>query len=92
VTCPSGAPAALLRRAGLQPEGPVLWGSPAPTRKSGIYIVERPAARKVAPIALNAVRARIRRVQTITIDGSPATGTALAARLAAFWLPSVTVV
>jgi len=92
VTRPSGAPAALLRRAGLQPEGPVLWGSPALTRKPGIYIVELPAAREVAPIALNAVRAWIRRVPTITVDGSPTTGTALAARLAAFWLPSATVV
>ena len=51
-----------------------------------------PAAIEVAPIALSAVRAWIRRVPTITVDGSPTSGAALAARLANFWAPSATVV
>ncbi len=82
----------MLRRVGLQPEGPVPWGSPALTRSPGIYAVELPSPLEVAPIALSAVRAWIRRVPTITVDGSPTTTAALAARLAAFWVPSATVV
>lgn len=92
MTRPSGGAAAMLRRVGLRPEGPVPWGTPALTRAPGIYIVELPAALEAAPIAFSAVRAWIRRVPTITVDGSLTTGTALAARLAAFWLPSATVV
>ena len=82
----------MLRRVGLKPEGPVAWGCPALTRAPGIYIVEVSAALGVAPIALSAVRAWIRRVPTITVDGSPTTTGVLAARLAAFWVPSATVV
>lgn len=81
----------MLRRVGLRPEGPVPWGSPALTRAPGIYIVELPTALEAAPVALSAVRAWIRRVPTITVDGSPTTGPALAARLGAFWLPSATI-
>ena len=92
MTRPSGGAAALLRRAGLRPEGPVPWATPAMTRAPGIYIVELPAALEVAPIALGAVRAWIRRVPAITVDGSPTTAAALAARLAAFWVPSATVI
>ena len=92
MTRPSGSAAAMLRRAGLSPEGPAPWGTPALTRRPGIYIVELPAALEVAPVALSVVRTWIHRVPTITVDGSPTTGTALAARLAAFWLPSATVV
>lgn len=62
------------------------------TRSPGIYIVKLPAPLEVAPIAMSAVRAWIRRVPTITVDGSPTTGVGLAARLAGFWLPSATVV
>lgn len=68
------------------------WGKPVLTRAPGIYVVELPAALEVAPIALSAVGAWIRRVPTITVDGSPTTGVALAARLADFWVPSATVV
>ena len=82
----------MLRRVGLRPQGPVPWGKPALTRAPGIYVVELPAAIEVAPIALSAVRAWIRRVPTITVDGSPTSGAALAARLANFWVPSATVV
>ena len=92
MSLPSGGAAAMLRRAGLQPEGPVPWGTPALTRVPGVYIVELPAPLGAAPIATGAVRAWIRRVPTVTVDGSPATGTALAARLAAFWVPSARVV
>lgn len=92
MTRPGGGAAALLRRVGLRPEGPVPWGTPALTRAPGIYVVELPTTLEAAPIAPNAVKAWIRRVPTITVDGSPTTGAALAARLAAFWLPSATVV
>jgi hypothetical protein len=81
----------MLRRAGLTPEGPVPWGTPAVTCLPGIYIVELPATLPIAPLALSSVRGWIRRVPTITVDGSSATASALAARLAAFWIPSATV-
>jgi hypothetical protein len=62
------------------------------TRTPGIYVVELPAPLAVAPIASSVVKAWIRRVPTITVDGSPTTAPKLAARLAAFWLPSASVV
>lgn len=82
----------MLRRVGLRPEGPVPWGTPALTHAPGVYVVELPSALEVAPIAPSAVKAWIRKVPTIRVDGSPATDAALAARLAAFWMPSATVV
>lgn len=67
------------------------WGTPAPTRVPGIYSVELPDPRGTAPIAMSAVRAWIRRVPAITVDGLPATGATLAARLEAFWVPAAKV-
>lgn len=87
----SGRAAALIRRAGLRPEGPIAWGSPALARSPGIYIVELPECLPVAPIDLRVVRAWRRRVPTIMVDGRKATAPAIAARLAGFWIPSATV-
>lgn len=88
---PSGAAVSLLRRAGLRPEGPVPWGSPPATRAPGIYVLELPAPRPAAPLDISAIAAWRRRVPTITVDGRTATAAAIAERLAAFWIPSATV-
>ncbi len=68
------------------------WVTPALTRVRGVYVVELPSPHEVAPIAPNAVKAWLRKVPTIRVDGTPTTGAALAARVAAFWVPSATVV
>jgi hypothetical protein len=91
MTRPSGSAAALLRRAGLQPEGPVTWGTPPPTRAPGIYVVELPAPLARAPLDPAVIARWRRRVPTITVDGRPTNAATIAARLAAFWLPSATV-
>jgi hypothetical protein len=88
---PSGAAAALLRRNGLHPEGPVPWGSPPTTRAPGVYVVELPAARRAVPLDSKAISFWRQRVPTMTVDGRTATAAAIAERLAAFWIPSATV-
>ena len=87
----SGGAIALMQRAGLRAEGPVVWGRAAITRAPGIYIVELPQALPVAPLDTRILAAWRRRVPTITVDGQRATLTSLADRLAAFWIPSATV-
>ena len=56
-----------------------------------MYIVELPAALPKAPIELTKVGKWIERVETLRLDGERPTSKALAARLAAFWLPTETV-
>ena len=82
---------ALLRRAGWHPEGPVAWGGAAVTRSPGIYIIELAKALPAAPLDVRAIAEWRRRVRTITVDRKLATTTAIAARLAGFWIPSATV-
>lgn len=91
MTRPSGSAVALLRRAGLQPKGPVAWMEPPPTRHPGIYVVELRAPLPVAPLDARAIATWRRRVPTITVDGARATADTLATRLASFWIPSATV-
>jgi hypothetical protein len=92
MTLPSGSAVALLRRAGIRPEGSVPWGSPPPTRLPGVYMVELSAPMAIAPLDTAAIARWRGRVPTITVDGSTATATALAERLAAFWIPSAAVI
>ena len=73
---------------GLLPDGPVVWGRPVPARAAGVFVVELTAPLPRAPIELTRVGKWIERVPTLTLDGQRPTSRALAARLAAFWLPS----
>jgi transcription elongation factor GreA len=86
--------AALLREVGLLADGPVVWGwpgRPVPAG-AGVFVVELVAPLARAPVELTRVGKWIERVPTLTLDGERPTSKALAARLAAFWLPSRTVV
>ena len=82
----------LLRAVGLVADGPAVLGRriPAPNAR-GVYVVELPAPLARAPVDLSAVGRWIDRVPTLRLDGERPTGKQLAARLAAFWLPSQTV-
>ena len=81
----------LLRSVGLLADGPVVWGRPVPARRGGIFLVELPAPRPVAPIELSRVGKWIERVPDLRLDGSAPSSRALAARLASFWIPSAAV-
>ncbi|HSL76524.1 MAG TPA: transcription elongation factor GreA, partial [Candidatus Limnocylindrales bacterium] len=85
----------LFREIGLLADGPVVWGSPGrpvPARGPGVFVVELVAPLPRAPIELTRVGKWIERVETLRLDGERPTSKALAARMAAFWLPSQTVV
>jgi len=78
----------LLRDVGLLADGPVPWGRPVPAVGPGVFLVELPAPRATAPIELTRVGKWLERVDSLRLDGERPTSRALAARLAAFWLPS----
>jgi transcription elongation factor GreA len=78
----------LLRGVGLLADGPVPWGRPVPASGPGIFLVELPAPLATAPIELTRVGKWLERIDTLRLDGERPTSRALAARLAAFWLPS----
>ena len=78
----------LLRSIGLLADGPVQWGRPIPAVGPGVFVVELPAARPTAPIELTRVGKWLERVESLRLDGTRPTSRSLAARLAAFWLPS----
>ena len=78
----------LLRATGLLADGPVPWGRPVPAVGSGVFLVELPAPLTSAPLELTRVGKWIERVESLRLDGGRPTSRALAARLAAFWLPS----
>lgn len=80
--------AELLREVGLLPDGPVIWGRAVPARKPGVFVVELAAPRPRAPVELTRVGKWVERVPTLTLDGQRPTSRTVAARLAAFWLPS----
>jgi transcription elongation factor GreA len=82
----------LLGEVGLLPDGPVVWGRPVPARSAGVFVIELTEPLPRAPIELTRVGKWIERVPTLTLDGQQPTSRALAARLAAFWLPSQVVV
>jgi transcription elongation factor GreA len=89
---PAGIGAAqLLRSVGLLADGPARWGRPASGQGPGVFIIELSAPLPSAPIELTRVGKWIERVDTLRLDGTQPTSRALAARLAAFWLPSQTV-
>jgi transcription elongation factor GreA len=78
----------LLRAVGLIADGPVPWGRSVPAVGAGVFLIELPAPRATAPIELTRVGKWLERVETLRLDGRRPTSRALAARLAAFWLPS----
>ena len=83
--------AELLREVGLRPDGPVLWGRPLTTRAPGLYIVELAEPLAAPRIELARLGKWIEHVPNLRLDGVRPKSRALAARLAALWLPSSTV-
>jgi transcription elongation factor GreA len=77
----------LMRSLGLDLDGPAVWGSPAPGRGPGVFIIELSAPADEAPIDTEAVRRWLERVPALTVDGERPTPHQLARRLAEFWLP-----
>ena len=86
----SGA-APLLRSVGLLVDGPGQWGRSIIASGPGVFAVELAAPLPAAPIELTRVGKWLERVDGLRLDGARPTSRSLAARLAAFWLPSQTV-
>ncbi|MFL5687969.1 MAG: transcription elongation factor GreA [Chloroflexota bacterium] len=84
--------ASLLRSVGLMADGPVLWGRPVPASGPGVFAIELPTPLATAPIDVSRVGKWIERVDTLRLDGERPTSKAVAARLAAFWLATQSVV
>ncbi|HEX5825649.1 MAG TPA: transcription elongation factor GreA [Candidatus Limnocylindrales bacterium] len=84
--------AGLLRAVDLMGDGPVVWGRPVGARGPGVFVVELPATRATAPLELTRIGKWLERVPGLRLDGERPTSRALAARMAAFWLPSTRVV
>jgi hypothetical protein len=85
-------PGSLFRSVGLTPDGPARWGGTIRTAGPGVFLVEWPQPVERAPVDISAVGTWLARVETLRVDGERPTGKALAARLAAWWLPGETVV
>jgi transcription elongation factor GreA len=90
-TAADNGAAALFRAVGLMADGPVVWGRPVPARGSGVFVVELPATLHHAPLELTRIGKWLEHVPDLRLDGEHPTSRALAARLAAFWLPSTRV-
>jgi len=78
---------ALLRAAGLLPDGPARWGRPVPEHAAGVFVLELGGPLPSAPLDLARVGKWLERVPELRLDGERPTSRALLARLAAFWLP-----
>jgi len=85
-------PVDLFRAVGLTPDGPARWGGPIRAAGPGVFVVEWPAPAERAPIDISTVGTWLGRVAALRVDGERPTGKALAARLAAWWLPGETIV
>ena len=84
--------AVLLRSVGLEPVGPVLWGTAPRSSRSGVYVVETREALREAPIDRVLVEGWLERVPTLHLDGSRPTAARLAERLGEFWVPEQRIV
>ncbi len=82
----------LLRAVGLLADGPVPWDRPVPPVGAGVFVVELATPRATAPVELTRVGKWLEHVPDLRLDGERPTSRALAARLAAFWLPSQPVI
>lgn len=85
-------PATLFRAVGIAPDGPARWGAAVRATGPGVLVVEWPAPLDRAPVDISAVGSWLARAPDLRVDGERPTGKALAARLAAWWLPGETVV
>lgn len=85
---PDRSAAALLRAVGLLADGPIPWGRSLPPVGAGVFVIELAEPRGTAPLELTRVGKWLERVPDLRLDGARPTSKALAARLAAFWLPS----
>jgi transcription elongation factor GreA len=83
--------AELLRSVGLTADGPTILGRGVRAGGPGVYVVELPTPLPTAPIDIHALSAWLARVPNLELDGSTPTSKQLLARLAAFWIPSATV-
>lgn len=83
--------AALLRDVGLMVDGPLPYGRPVPARGPGVFLIELPAPLSTPPLELTRLGVWLGRVPSLRLDGEVPTSKALQARIAAFWLPSQTV-
>jgi transcription elongation factor GreA len=81
----------LLRSVGLLADGPAVWGRPFRASGAGVFIIELPSPPATAPIEIVRVGKWIEHVPTLRLDGAETTSKAVAARLAAFWIPTTTV-
>jgi transcription elongation factor GreA len=80
----------LLRGVGLVADGPVVLGRPVRAR-GGVFVVELAAPTATAPLDLTVVGRWLQDLPALRLDGKRPTTRQLAARLAAFWIPSATV-
>ncbi len=85
-----GAPD-LFRAVGLRPDGPAIVGRPTRAPGAGVYVIELTVPSARAMIDINRVGKWIERVDSLRLDGERPTAKALTTRLAAFWIPSATV-
>jgi transcription elongation factor GreA len=83
--------AGLLRSVGLLADGPAVWGRPFAAGGPGVFVIELPSPPATAPIELTRAGKWIERVPTLHLDGAATTSRAVVARIAAFWIPSATV-
>jgi transcription elongation factor GreA len=83
--------AGLLRSVGLLADGPAVWGRPFAASGPGVFVVELAGPLATAPIEVTRVGKWIEHVPTFRLDGAVPTSKAVVARLAAFWIPSTTV-
>ena len=82
----------LLDGVGLRPAGRVRWGESIPCDQAGVYLVETPTLYSIAPIDIKVVSGWLERLPKLELDGRRPTPREVAARLAAFWLPSHSVI
>ncbi|MFM2106290.1 MAG: transcription elongation factor GreA [Chloroflexota bacterium] len=83
--------AELLKGAGLLPDGPVRWGDPVRSGRPGVLLVELLAPVAQPPIDVSVCGKWAEKVETLRLDGERPDGKSLQRRLAAFWVPSATV-
>src|SRR3954447_23092672 len=82
----------LLRAVGLMPDGPAVLGRPVRASGTGVYVVELATPLPRAPLDIAVLGKWIERRETLRVDGERPTSKTLAARIAAFWVPSSPVV
>ena len=79
-----------MRSVGLDVDGPARWGTKPPTRAPGIFVIETEQATRSAPFDIVALRHWLEHVPALRLDGARPTESALADRLATFWVPGQT--